>query len=71
MRSYDRAPEFLRKLMEENSVTVSSLAESSGIDAGILRQILSGRRKTISIRNIMALSRFFGLPMQEMMDKMA
>ena len=71
MRIYEGAAEALQELMEAGALDASSLSAATKIDAGILRQILSGRRKSISTRNILALSRFFGLSMQEMMDKLA
>lgn len=40
----------------------------TGIDAGILRKIMTGRETAVSTRNLMTLARYFGLSMQELID---
>ena len=43
----------------------------TGIDAGTIRHILSGRQRAISTRNMVALARFFGISLRELMDKLS
>ncbi len=40
----------------------------TGIDAGILRKIMTGRERAVSTRNLMTLARYFGCSMQELID---
>lgn len=44
------------------------LSRQTGIDAGILRKIMTGRETAVSTRNLMTLARYFGLSMQELID---
>ena len=46
----------------------AELSRQTGIDAGILRKIMTGRARAVSTRNLMALARFFGCSMQELID---
>ena len=43
-------------------------SRQTGIDAGILRKIMTGRETAVSTRNLMTLARYFGLSMQELID---
>lgn len=38
------------------------------MDAGILRSILNGKKKSISIRNLMQIAKLFGVSLQQLMD---
>ena len=38
------------------------------MDAGILRSILNGKKKNISIRNLMQIAKLFGVSLQQLMD---
>lgn len=71
MRQYEKAAELLSRWMRERSVAVRELAGQTGIDPGTLRRILTGRQRAISTRNMLALARFFDIPLQELMDKLA
>lgn len=55
MRSFKAAPEVLSAWMDERKLTAAELSRQTGIDAGILR-------------NLMTLARYFGLSMQELID---
>ena len=68
MRTYENAGASLQRLLDARGLTAASLAEATGIDAGALRRILSGRQKNISTRNLLAISRFFGLSLMELID---
>ena len=68
MRSYKAAPEVLSAWMDERKLTTAELSRQTGIDAGILRKIMTGRARAVSTRNLMALARFFGCSMQELID---
>ena len=57
--------------MRERAVESSQLSKQTGIDAGTIRHILSGRQRTISTRNMVALARFFGISLRELMDKLS
>lgn len=70
-RSYEHAAEVLSELLAERSVSAVELSRQLEIDAGILRRILSGRQKSISTRNLLLLSRYFGMELQELMDKIS
>ena len=54
MRSFKAAPEVLSAWMDERKLTAAELSRQTGIDAGILRSILNGKRKSISTRNVAA-----------------
>ena len=71
MRQYEHAAELLSKWMAEKQLSAVELSAQLQIDAGILRAILSGKQKNISTRNMLALSRYFGKSLQEMMDLLA
>ena len=68
MRSFKAAPEVLSAWMAERELTAAELSRQTGIDAGILRKIMTGRARAVSTRNLMALARFFGCSMQELID---
>ena len=57
--------------MRERAVGSSQLSRQTGIDAGTIRHILSGRQRAISTRNMVALARFFGVSLRELMDKLS
>ena len=68
MRSFKAAPEVLSAWMDERKLTAAELSRQTGIDAGILRKIMTGRETAVSTRNLMTLARYFGLSMQELID---
>ena len=71
MRQYENAAIRLGCWMRERAVGSSQLARQTGIDAGTLRNILSGRQRAISTRNMVALAKFFGVSLCELMDKLS
>ena len=71
MRRYDRAAGTLNLWMRERAVPSCQLARQTGIDPGTLRRILSGQQNAISTRNMVALARFFGISLRELMDKLS
>lgn len=68
MRSFKAEPEVLSAWMDERKLTAAELSRQTGIDAGILRKIMTGRETAVSTRNLMTLARYFGLSMQELID---
>lgn len=68
MRSYKAAPEVLSAWMDARKLTAAELSRQTGIDAGILRKIMTGRETAVSTRNLMTLARYFGLSMQKLID---
>ena len=71
MRQYEKAAGTLGLWLKERAVGSMQLARQTGIDPGTIRKILSGQQCAISTRNMMALSRFFGVSLQELMDKLS
>lgn len=71
MRQYEKAAMELGCWMRERAVVSSQLSRQTGIDAGTIRHILSGRQRAISTRNMVALARFFGISLRELMDKLS
>ena len=71
MRRYERAAGTLRVWLRERAVGTVQLSRQTGIDAGILRSILNGKRKSISTRNVFLLARHFGLSMQQFIDSIS
>lgn len=68
MRTYEAASAVLSAWMQERGLSAAELSRQTGIDAGILRKIMTGRETAISTRNLMTLARFFDLSMQELID---
>lgn len=68
MRTYEHAGTALQRLLDAHGLTPAALSAATGIDAGVLRRILSGRQKSISTRNLVSFSRFFGLSLMELID---
>ena len=64
MRRYERAAGTLRVWLRE-------LSRQTGIDPGTIRRILSGQQSAISTRNMVALAKFFGVSLRELMDKLS
>ena len=71
MRSFKAAPEVLSAWMAERQLTAAELSRQTGIDAGILRKIMTGRETAVSTRNLMALSRYFDSSMADFIDVLA
>lgn len=71
MQKCENAAAVLSKLMEERGLTAAELSRQTGIDAGILRNIMCGRKTSVSTRNIVILARFFGFSMEELINKFA
>lgn len=70
-RSYEQAAAVLTELMESRAVSAAELSRTLEIDAGILRKILTGRQKSISTRNLLLLSRYFGMELRELIDRIS
>lgn len=68
MRTYEQAARILTQWMEEHQLTAAEFAREVGMDAGILRSILNGKKKSISIRNLMQIARVLGVSLQQLMD---
>lgn len=71
MRSYKRAGAVLTVWLAQQGITAAELSRRTGIDAGILRDILRGRKCTISTRNMMILAHYYGLTIKELIDHFA
>ena len=68
MREYPHAPNVIRTEMVRCGYTLERLSAETDVSIAVLRGILSGRGKTISIRNIIALSRAFGYSSSDFID---
>lgn len=68
MRTFDKAAAVLSAWMDEQGLSAAELSRRTGIDAGTLRKIMTGRETAISTRNLMALAQYFGCSMQELID---
>ena len=68
MREYPNAESVLRAEMFRCGYTLERLSQDTEISVAVLRGILSGRSNTISIRNIIALSRAFGYSSSDFID---
>lgn len=68
MRTFDKAAAVLSAWMGEQGLSAAELSRRTGIDAGTLRKIMTGRETAISTRNLMALAQYFGRSMQELID---
>lgn len=71
MRTFEKAAPVLSEWMQTQQLTAAELSRQTGIDAGILRRIMTGRERAISTRNLMTLARYFGLSMQALMDALS
>lgn len=69
MREFENAAPVLGQWLSEQGICAAELSRRTGIDAGIMRNILSGRRKSISTRNLVVLAHYFDIGMQELIDR--
>ena len=68
MRTYEHAAAVLSQWLAARDMSAADFSRELGIDAGIVRAILTGRRKSISTRNLYLIARFFGVSMQQLVD---
>lgn len=68
MREYPDAPNVIRTEMVRCGYTLERLSHETEVSIAVLRGILAGRSNTISIRNIIALSRAFGYSSADFID---
>ena len=71
MQLPESAGRILTDLMETRGLSAAELSRQTGIDAGILRKIMTGRETAVSTRNLMALSCFFDSSMADFIDVLA
>ena len=71
MRSYDHAAEVLSAWLDAQGINAAELSRRTDIDAGTLRNILCGRKRSISTRNMMILAHYFGISIRELMERFA
>ena len=55
MRSFKAAPEVLSAWMDERKLTAAELSRQTGIDAGILRKIMTGRETAFVFTSLTAM----------------
>ena len=71
MARFECVPARLAALLEERGSTVSDLSAATEIPVATIRGYLNGSRTTVSTRNLLLISQFFGMPMSELMDRLA
>ena len=64
----NRLRAFSRNGWKSISSRRAEFAREVGMDAGILRSILNGKKKSISIRNLMQIAKLFSVSLQQLMD---
>ena len=69
MKNFEHAAEVLSALMEEQGISAAELSRRTEVDAGTIRNIMTGKQKNISTRNVMILSHYFGMGMEEFITK--
>ena len=70
-RELNHAAEALQHRLDEQNITCAELSRRTMVDAGTLRGIVTGKRKSISSRNLAALARYYQITMQELIDEFA
>lgn len=68
MREFQNAASVIRVEMVRCGYTSESLCEATEISSTVLRDILTGRKTSISTRNICAMARAFGFSASEFID---
>ncbi len=69
MKNFEHAAEVLTVLMEERDLTAAELSRQTEVNAGTIRNLMTGRQTNISTRNLMTLARYFGMSMEEFIQK--
>ena len=69
MKNFEPAAEVLSALMEEQGISAAELSRRTEVNAGTIRNIMTGKQKNISTRNVMILSHYFGMGMEEFITK--
>ena len=69
MKNFEHAAEVLTALMEEGDLTAAELSRQTEVNAGAIRNLMTGRQTNISTRNLMTLARYFGMSMEEFIRK--
>ena len=57
MKNFEHAAEVLTVLMEERDLTAAELSRQTEVNAGTIRNLMTGRQTNISTRNLMTLAR--------------
>lgn len=68
MRAYPGAGDTIRTQMVRCGYTLATLSEQTMISQAVLREILTGRAKTISTRNICAMAAAFDFSVADFID---
>ena len=69
MKNFEHAAEVLTVLMEERDLTAAELSRQTEVNAGTIRNLMTGRQTNICTRNLMTLARYFGMSMEEFIRK--
>ena len=64
-------PGRLASLLQTYGRSITDLSAATEIPVATIRGYLNGGRDTISTRNLLLIARFFGMPMSELMDRLA
>lgn len=68
MNEFPNAGPIIRTEMVRCGFTLDTLSQETGVSVPVLRGILNGRSKTISVRNLIALARAFGYSGADFID---
>ena len=69
MKNFEHAAQTLTALMEEQGLTAAELSRRTEVNAGTIRNIMTGKQTNISTINIMTLAHYFGMSMDEFIQK--
>ena len=69
MKNFEHAAEVLSALMEEQGISAAEQSRRTEVNAGTIRNIMTGKQKNISTRNVMILSHYFGMGLEEFITK--
>lgn len=68
MREFENAGVIIRMEMVRCGYTAETLCEATELSPTVLRDILSGRKTSISTRNLCSMARVFGFGVSEFID---
>lgn len=68
MRASEIFPQRLQELLMQHGMTQEELSRRTDIPPATIRAYLSGRRPTVSTRNLLLFAQAFELPMSELVD---
>lgn len=71
MRSFENAACALQELLRLRGLSPKALAEEAGIDPACVRNILRGKQKSVSTRNLVGFARALDISLMELIDRLS